>query len=112
MYGSGFKYVPEEGLFPSLESLSFRSSNRLDANSGGILYDVIVTFFESLNPLLTFRLYVSVAPSIWERILNRHGDSLRDLSFVRPRVDTTVTEILQIRDSCQSLEKLTINIRC
>jgi hypothetical protein len=73
-------------------------------------------FLDGLSSLTTLRLHYYVYESLQTRVLERHGERLRQLVLLphsalnRKMVAPTITHILNIRDSCPLLEDLTLVI--
>ncbi|OCL05807.1 hypothetical protein AOQ84DRAFT_379225 [Glonium stellatum] len=102
-----------DNRFKSLEMLAIRLKPRGMTNYFRSLAEA---FFGSLCSLITLRLYGNVEAPLLTKILEQHGSRLRELALIAFNYDKnaricTVSEILEICNSCPQLERLSLRIK-
>jgi hypothetical protein len=115
--------VPPEALIYAAENLRFNSLETLELflpPSNAEFTAGLGMFLDSLKPLVALRLWGPMDASVFERTVERHGTTLRELKL-RPFGDyhyreqyRTVTlspeKILNLQDNCPLLEELQLRI--
>ncbi|KAI9931060.1 hypothetical protein MW887_010717 [Aspergillus wentii] len=111
--------VTETAAFTSLEKLSMTFGFPRDNEH---IQPLAETFFESLPPLKTLRLHRFIGVPLLQKILERHGPSLRELLFkpfggsigppqiqVKPIV-LTASDIAHVAELCPLVEQLDLSL--